>query len=103
MGLSLQEEEKGTQSYDVLYERLNFEKTAFYRYQSGICGENDGLPRIDFGIPYVPGPTSSGGGILLPGFVFLYIAGYIGWAGRRYLLYVRTNHQRWKSVYAKKK
>lgn len=55
----------------------------FERYANKLCGP-DGLPRL-----IVDGRLSHAGEFLIPGALFLYIAGWIGWAGRSYLISVR--------------
>lgn len=54
-------------------------KARFERYSQALCGE-DGLPHL-----IVDGNLAHAGEFLIPGILFLYIAGYIGWAGRSYL------------------
>jgi photosystem I subunit III len=61
--------------------------TAASRYElysnSGVlCGE-DGLPHL------IPDNFSHVGEFIIPGILFLYIAGWIGWAGRSYIIAVR--------------
>lgn len=48
-------------------------------YSSALCGPEDGLPRIIAG-----GPWSRAGDFLIPGLLFIYIAGGIGNASRNY-------------------
>jgi len=57
----------------------------FERYASALCGE-EGLPHL-----IVDGRWSHAGDFIIPGLMFLYIAGWIGWVGRSYLI---TVHQR---------
>ena len=52
-------------------------------YSQALCGA-DGLPRL-----IVDGRFSHAGDFLIPGLLFLYIAGTIGWAGRSYLMAIR--------------
>ncbi|MEM1368945.1 MAG: Photosystem I reaction center subunit III [Cyanobacteria bacterium P01_H01_bin.15] len=54
------------------------------RYANQLCGE-DGLPRL-----VVDGRLSSAGDFIIPGLMFLYIAGWIGWVGRAYLIDIRS-------------
>ena len=54
-------------------------KARFEMYSHASCGE-DGLPHL-----VVDGRWSHAGDFVLPGIMFLYIAGCIGWAGREYL------------------
>lgn len=56
----------------------------FYANSSLLCG-TDGLPHI-----IVDGDLSHMGEFLIPGILFLYIAGWIGWAGRSYLIASRS-------------
>lgn len=51
----------------------------FEMYSSALCGPEDGLPRIIAG-----GPWSRAGDFLIPGLLFIYIAGGIGNASRNY-------------------
>jgi len=52
-------------------------------YGERFCGKADGLPRV-----IATGEPGIKGGVVTPALMFLYIAGWIGWAGRSYL--VRT-------------
>ena len=54
-------------------------KARFESYSQVLCGE-EGLPHL-----IVDGNLAHAGEFLIPGIMFLYIAGYIGWAGRSYL------------------
>lgn len=54
-------------------------KARFEQYSSLLCGE-EGLPHL-----IVDGNLAHAGEFLIPSILFLYIAGYIGWAGRSYL------------------
>ena len=51
----------------------------FKMYSKASCGE-DGLPHL-----IVDGRWNHAGDFVLPGLMFLYITGTIGWAGREYL------------------
>ena len=51
----------------------------FERYSQALCGE-EGLPHL-----IVDGNLAHAGDFLIPGILFLYIAGYIGWTGRSYI------------------
>ncbi len=51
----------------------------FERYSQALCGP-EGLPHL-----IVDGRFSRAGDFLIPGVMFLYIAGWIGWVGRAYL------------------
>ncbi|MEB3105270.1 MAG: Photosystem I reaction center subunit III, partial [Cyanobacteriota bacterium] len=54
-------------------------KARFEAYGQALCG-TDGLPHL-----IVDGRWSHAGDFMIPGVMFLYIAGCIGWAGREYL------------------
>lgn len=51
----------------------------FGRYSQALCGP-EGLPHL-----VVDGRLDHAGEFLIPGILFLYIAGWIGWVGRAYL------------------
>jgi photosystem I subunit III len=48
-----------------------------------LCGP-EGLPHL-----IVDGRLDRAGDFLIPGIIFLYIAGWIGWVGRAYLIAIR--------------
>lgn len=54
------------------------------RYSEALCGP-EGLPRL-----IVDGRLNHAGDFIIPGLLFLYIAGWIGWAGRSYLIAARA-------------
>jgi photosystem I subunit 3 len=58
-------------------------KARFESYSKVLCG-TDGLPHL-----IVDGRWSHAGEFLIPSVLFLYIAGWIGWVGRAYLIKVR--------------
>lgn len=58
---------------------------AFYGNEGLLCG-TDGLPHL-----IVDGDQAHLGEFVYPGLVFLYIAGWIGWVGRAYLIDVRMS------------
>eukprot|EP00246_Nothoceros_aenigmaticus_P008550 TRINITY_DN23297_c0_g1_i1.p1 TRINITY_DN23297_c0_g1~~TRINITY_DN23297_c0_g1_i1.p1 ORF type:complete len:248 (-),score=32.58 TRINITY_DN23297_c0_g1_i1:343-1086(-) len=58
---------------------------AFYGKAGLLCG-TDGLPHL-----IVDGDQAHLGEFVYPGIVFLYIAGWIGWVGREYLLLARES------------
>jgi photosystem I subunit III len=61
-------------------------KTRFERYgKSGLLCGKDGLPHL-----IVTGEFKHASEFILPGFLFLYIAGWIGWVGRNYLIFAKT-------------
>ena len=53
------------------------------RYSDALCGP-EGLPHL-----IVDGDLAHAGDFLIPGIIFLYIAGWIGWVGRAYLQTVK--------------
>jgi photosystem I subunit 3 len=55
-----------------------------YSNSSLLCGK-EGLPRI-----IASGQWDHANEFVLPGIIFLYISGWIGWVGRSYLSYTRT-------------
>lgn len=59
-------------------------KARFERYSQVLCGEEDGLPHL-----IVDGSLAHIGEFIIPSILFLYIAGWIGWVGRAYLISVR--------------
>ena len=78
--------QEGTPSYLALEEQIDRTKARFDKYgkQGLLCGA-DGLPHL-----IADGRPSHAGEFVLPGILFLYIAGYIGWSGRSYLQYTKT-------------
>ncbi|PSB14439.1 Photosystem I reaction center subunit III [filamentous cyanobacterium CCP2] len=65
--------------------RTDQAKARFEAYGNSnlLCG-SDGLPHL-----VVDGRLSHAGEFLIPSILFLYIAGWIGWVGRSYLITVR--------------
>lgn len=53
------------------------------RYSQALCGP-EGYPHL-----IVDGRLDRAGDFLIPGLLFLYIAGWIGWVGRAYLIAIR--------------
>jgi photosystem I subunit 3 len=78
--------EEGTPAYLALQNQIDRTQTRFDKYgkQGLLCGV-DGLPHL-----IADGRPSHAGEFVLPGVIFLYIAGYIGWSGRSYLQYTKT-------------
>lgn len=58
-------------------------KARFQNYSTLLCGE-EGLPHL-----IVDGSPSHIGEFIIPSILFLYIAGWIGWVGRSYVISVR--------------
>jgi photosystem I subunit 3 len=73
--------EKGTPPYLALQAQIDKTKARFKAYgDSNLqCGA-DGLPHL-----IVDGDWKHAGEFMIPGVGFLYTAGWIGWAGRKYL------------------
>lgn len=72
--------EEGTPAYLALESQIQGTKVRFDKYgkQGLLCGA-DGLPHL-----IADGRPSHAGEFVVPAVLFLYIAGYIGWAGRSY-------------------
>eukprot|EP00271_Cylindrocystis_brebissonii_P009269 TRINITY_DN23993_c0_g1_i1.p1 TRINITY_DN23993_c0_g1~~TRINITY_DN23993_c0_g1_i1.p1 ORF type:complete len:242 (-),score=40.13 TRINITY_DN23993_c0_g1_i1:430-1155(-) len=58
---------------------------AYYGQQGLLCG-TDGLPHL-----IVDGDQKHLGEFVFPGIVFLYIAGWIGWVGRQYIIKIKSS------------
>jgi photosystem I subunit 3 len=73
--------EEGTPAYLALQAQIEKTQVRFDKYgkQGLLCGA-DGLPHL-----IADGRPSHAGEFVLPAFMFLYIAGWIGWSGRSYL------------------
>jgi photosystem I subunit 3 len=78
--------EEGTPAYLALQDQIDRTKTRFDKYgkQGLLCGA-EGFPHL-----IADGRPSHAGEFVLPGILFLYITGYIGWSGRSYLQYAKT-------------
>jgi photosystem I subunit III len=57
----------------------------FYAKSGVLCGD-DGLPHL-----IVDGSLNHAGEFLIPSILFLYITGWIGWAGRSYVIAARKS------------
>jgi len=68
---------------NVLIHEIEATKARFYRYGNSnlLCGK-EGLPRI-----IASGQWDHANEFVIPGILFLYITGWIGWVGRKYLSY----------------
>ncbi len=77
----LQNYEEGTPAFLSLEAQIEKTKVRFDKYgkQGLLCGA-DGLPHL-----IADGRWSHAGEFILPGIIFLYTAGWIGWSGRSYL------------------
>ena len=61
-------------------------KKRFARYAQALCGP-EGLPHL-----IVDGRLDRAGDFLIPGVMFLYIAGWIGWVGRAYVIAIKKDN-----------
>lgn len=65
----------------AIKKQINKTKTRFDKYsKSGILCGSDGLPHL-----IADGRWNHAGEFMLPGLLFIYITGWIGWVGRSYL------------------
>ena len=78
--------DEGTPAYLALQAQIERTEARFDKYgkQGLLCGA-DGLPHL-----ITDGRWSHAGEFILPGFMFLYITGWIGWAGRSYMQFTKT-------------
>ena len=78
--------EAGTPPALALQQQIARTEARFDKYSRSelLCG-NDGLPHL-----IADGRWSHAPEFILPGFGFLYISGWIGWVGRKYLRAVST-------------
>jgi photosystem I subunit 3 len=71
---------------DFLNKEIEATKMRFERYgNSGLLCGKEGLPRI-----IATGQWDHANEFVIPGILFLYITGWIGWVGRKYLHYAST-------------
>jgi photosystem I subunit 3 len=69
-----------------LQKEIEATKARFERYgESGLLCGKEGLPRI-----IATGQWDRANEFVIPGIMFLYITGWIGWVGRKYLRYAST-------------
>ena len=73
--------QKDTKEYLALIKKIESTKMRFEKYekQNMLCGK-EGLPRI-----IANGQWDHANDFIIPGLLFLYITGWIGWVGRKYL------------------
>ena len=78
--------EAGTSPALALQQQIDRTQARFDKYSRSelLCG-TDGLPHL-----IADGRWSHAAEFMLPGFGFLYISGWIGWVGRKYLRAVST-------------
>jgi len=78
--------EAGTPPALALQQQIDQTKTRFARYgESGLLCGADGLPHLVTDGDWAHAPE-----LIIPGTMFLYTAGWIGWSGRKYLQTVAT-------------
>nr|AOW70726.1 photosystem I reaction center subunit III [Monodopsis sp. MarTras21] len=77
----LQKYEEASPPRIAIQQQINQTKQRFTRYGDSnlLCG-NDGLPHL-----ITDGRWSHGAEFLAPAVLFLYISGWIGWVGRKYI------------------
>jgi photosystem I subunit 3 len=77
--------EAGTPPALALEKQIEKTKGRFAQYgEAGLLCGSDGLPHL-----IADGRWSHSGEFVIPGILFLYIAGWIGWVGRSYVLFAR--------------
>ena len=78
--------EQNTKEYLAITKKIQTTKERFLKYEKAnlLCGK-DGLPRI-----IATGELSHALEFTIPGILFLYITGWIGWVGRKYLQWTKT-------------
>ena len=82
----LKKYEAGSQPAVALEKQIERTKQRFDRYaKSGLLCGNDGLPHL-----IADGRWNHAAEFTIPGILFLYITGWIGWVGRKYLRTVST-------------
>jgi photosystem I subunit 3 len=69
----------GTGIYNFFFKKKELLQARIDAYGGRYCGKKDGIPRT------VATGELVRGGVVVPGLLFLYTAGWIGWAGRSYL------------------
>jgi photosystem I subunit 3 len=73
---------------EFLNKEIAATKARFERYgESGLLCGKEGLPRI-----IATGQFDRANEFVIPGIMFLYITGWIGWVGRKYLRYASTQN-----------
>jgi photosystem I subunit 3 len=75
-----------SKEYKFLGKEIEATKARFERYGNSnlLCGK-EGLPRI-----IASGQWDHANEFIIPGLIFLYITGWIGWVGRKYIRYAST-------------
>jgi photosystem I subunit 3 len=82
----LQNYEPGSPAYLSLEQQISKTQARFAKYgDKGLLCGTDGLPHL-----IADGRPDHAGELAIPAVGFLYIAGWIGWAGRSYLQFTKT-------------
>jgi photosystem I subunit 3 len=78
---------------NFLLKEIESTKARFERYGNSnlLCGK-EGLPRI-----IASGEWTHANEFVIPGILFLYITGWIGWVGRKYLKYASTTENAYEN------
>nr|QJH88215.1 PsaF [Pterocladia lucida] len=81
--------EPSTPPHIALEKQIQKTKTRFEKYgNSGVLCGKDGLPHL-----IADGRWNHAGEFIVPGLVFIYITGWIGWVGRGYLQAVANTNK----------
>lgn len=85
----LQKYEYGSPAYLAIDQQISSTKTRFAKYSDKglLCG-TEGLPHL-----IADGRPSHAGEFITPGIGFIFIAGWIGWVGRKYLHYAKNTEK----------
>jgi len=70
---------KGSVVFNRFEKKIKGIRTREEAYGERYCGKKDGIPRV------IATGENVRGGVVIPALMFLYTAGWIGWAGRSYL------------------
>jgi len=77
---------KGSVVFNRFEKKVALTKAREEAYGDRYCGKKDGRPRV------IATGENVRGGVVIPSLMFLYTAGWIGWAGRSYL--IRTQDEK---------
>ena len=78
---------QGSKEYLAIAKEIERNENKFQKYEQSnlLCGK-EGLPHL-----IVSGDLKHSHEFLMPGILFIYIAGWIGWVGRKYVIYAALN------------
>jgi photosystem I subunit 3 len=84
--IRLKKYEKNSLPFKNIIKQINATKIRFEKYEKAnlLCGK-DGLPHL-----IADGRFDHAKEFIIPGILFLYITGWIGWVGRKYIQYSST-------------